>query len=93
MANRSETRVESDSLASVEIPVNALFGCINGIRADERRSKDLAEASLSVTALLTPHIGYDRAAAVADEARRRRQSVREVAHELTGIDVGKLGQS
>lgn len=52
--------------------------CIVGLEADEARCKDLVERSLMLVTALTPHIGYDKAAAVAKEALASGKTLREV---------------
>ena len=53
---------------------------MEGIRVDEVRAQELLDASppLLVTAL-APHIGYDRAAAIAKAAHHDGSSLREAA--------------
>ena len=55
--------------------------CIAGIKADERRSRERAEKSLSLATALSPLIGYARAAEIAREALRRDKTIREIAVE------------
>src|SRR5258705_7527560 len=45
--------------------------CIEGIRADEKRIRDLMERSLMLVTALAPRIGYDNAAKVAKTAHAR----------------------
>ncbi len=56
--------------------------CVAGIEADEARCRELAEGSLALVTPLAAVIGYDRAAAVAKEAGRRRVGVLRVALDL-----------
>ncbi len=59
-------------------------GCIRGIEADVARCADLAARSPMLATALTPHLGYERAAAVVAEAQATDRSLREVvlAHNL-----------
>jgi fumarate hydratase class II len=53
--------------------------CVVGIRADEKRIKELMERSLMLVTALTPKIGYDNAAKVAKLAHQRGTTLREEA--------------
>ncbi len=53
--------------------------CVVGIKADEARIRELMERSLMLVTALTPHIGYDRAAAIAKTAWAEGLSLREAA--------------
>jgi len=44
--------------------------CVEGIRADEKRIRELMERSLMLVTALAPRIGYDNAAKVAKTASR-----------------------
>jgi fumarate hydratase class II len=63
--------------------VAALFAerCIDGIEIDAARLGASVEQSLAMATALVPHIGYDRAAALAKEAWQSGRTVREVAQE------------
>ncbi len=52
--------------------------CVAGIEADEARCQELVGRSLMLVTALAPHIGYDRAAAVAKEALAKGKTLREV---------------
>ena len=56
--------------------------CIEGIRADEKRIRDLMERSLMLVTALAPKIGYDNAAKVAKSAHARGTTLREEAVRL-----------
>jgi fumarate hydratase class II len=56
--------------------------CIAGIRADEKRIRDLMERSLMLVTALAPKIGYDNAAKVAKSAHARGTTLREEAVRL-----------
>jgi fumarate hydratase class II len=51
---------------------------VRGLQANRARCEELVEQSLAMVTGLTPVIGYDRAAAVAQEAYRTGRTVREV---------------
>ncbi len=53
--------------------------CIRGLKANADRCTANAERTLALATALVPIIGYDNAAAVAREAYRTGQSVREIA--------------
>jgi fumarate hydratase, class II len=60
--------------------------CIRGIEVDGRRIGELLSGSLMLVTALTPHIGYDRAAAIAHRAHAERSTLREAALE-TGVSA------
>jgi aspartate ammonia-lyase len=57
-----------DLLFALEILSNAVRNlrarCVDGIRADRKRCRALAEESVAITTILNPIIGYERAAAI-----------------------------
>ncbi len=53
--------------------------CVEGIRADEKRIRDLMERSLMLVTALAPRIGYDNAAKVAKSAHARGTTLKEEA--------------
>ena len=53
-------------------------GCVAGLEVDETRCRELVDRSLMLVTALTPHIGYDAAAAVAKEALVTGKTLREV---------------
>jgi fumarate hydratase class II len=69
-------------LESIELLANvaAAFGerCIAGIEADPSRCAEFIELSLSMVTALVPRIGYDRAAAIANESVASGRHVREI---------------
>jgi len=67
--------------------------CVAGIRANERRIKELMERSLMLVTALAPKIGYDKAAAIAKTAHKRGTSLREEALRsgaVTGEEFDRL---
>ena len=67
--------------------------CIVGLEADAARCRELVDRSLMLVTALNPHIGYDRAAAVAKEAFSSGRTLREVvlAHKL--MDAATLDRA
>jgi fumarate hydratase class II len=55
--------------------------CIEGLRADERRCRQMVEQSLALATALVPEIGYDRAAEIAKKAFASHKTIKEVAKE------------
>jgi aspartate ammonia-lyase len=80
----------------IEIMGNAVervgSGCIEGIKADEKRSREQAERSLGLATALSPLIGYARAAEIAREALRRDKTIREIAGEMGILDRAKAAR-
>ncbi|MGC2777477.1 MAG: class II fumarate hydratase [Bradyrhizobium sp.] len=56
--------------------------CVTGIRADEKRIRELMERSLMLVTALAPKIGYDNAAKVAKSAHQRGTTLKEEALRL-----------
>ncbi|HXN67438.1 MAG TPA: class II fumarate hydratase, partial [Bradyrhizobium sp.] len=56
--------------------------CVVGIRADEKRIRELMERSLMLVTALAPKIGYDNAAKVAKTAHARGTTLKEEAVRL-----------
>jgi fumarate hydratase class II len=63
--------------------VSRLFAlrCIDGIRANDERCQQYAEASPSIGTSLNPYIGYERAAEVIKESVRTGKSIRQIVLE------------
>jgi fumarate hydratase class II len=59
--------------------------CIDGIRANEEGATRSAESTLAAATALNPHIGYDRAAEIVNEAASSGRMLREIAAEM-GVD-------
>ena len=53
--------------------------CVTGIQVNEARTLALLESSLMLVTALVPHVGYDRAAAIARRAQSTGTSLREAA--------------
>ena len=56
--------------------------CVSGIRADEKRIRELMERSLMLVTALAPKIGYDNAAKVAKTAHANGTTLKEEALRL-----------
>jgi fumarate hydratase class II len=63
--------------------------CIDGIEPNRETLERYAELTLSVATALNPHIGYDRASEIVEEAVASGRSLREVAREA-GVDEETL---
>ena len=55
--------------------------CVSGIEANRAGTTRGAESTLAVATALNPHIGYDKATLIVQEATRSGRSLREVARE------------
>ena len=64
--------------------------CVEGIRADEKRIRDLMERSLMLVTALAPKIGYDNAAKVAKSAHARGTTLKEEAVRLGFVSAGEF---
>ncbi|MCW5703909.1 MAG: class II fumarate hydratase [Xanthobacteraceae bacterium] len=64
--------------------------CVTGIRADEKRIRDLMQRSLMLVTALAPKIGYDNAAKVAKEAHARGTTLKEEALRLGFVTAAEF---
>jgi fumarate hydratase class II len=64
--------------------------CVAGIEADEARCRELVGRSLMLVTALTPHLGYDAAAAVAKEALATGRTLSEVVLARKLLDPATL---
>jgi fumarate hydratase, class II len=64
--------------------------CVEGIRADEKRIRELMERSLMLVTALAPRIGYDNAAKVAKSAHARGTTLREEAVRLGFVSADEF---
>jgi fumarate hydratase, class II len=55
--------------------------CVDGLRANRERIAELVDRSLMLVTALSPSIGYDAAAAIAEKAHHEGRSLKEVAVE------------
>jgi fumarate hydratase class II len=74
-------RLLTDAVASFDAH------CARGIEPDRARIADLLSRSLMLVTALSPHIGYDRAAAVAHHAHANGLSLREAALALGAVSA------
>jgi fumarate hydratase class II len=83
-----------DLLDSIELlsaaSENFLNRCIRGLEADRDRTTAYAWQSLANVTALVPEIGYERAAAIAQEAYRTGSSILDVAKQKSGIPEERL---
>jgi fumarate hydratase, class II len=56
--------------------------CVEGLRANRERIRELVDRSLMLVTALSPRIGYDRAAEIAKKAHHEGSSLKEAALEL-----------
>ena len=79
-----------DLLDSLQLLADAMASfsahCVEGLEVDAERVRDLMQRSLMLVTALTPHIGYDRAAAIAKHALDQGLSLREAALAVGGLD-------
>jgi fumarate hydratase class II len=64
--------------------------CVDGIRADEKRIRELMERSLMLVTALAPRIGYDNAAKVAKSAHARGTTLKEEALRLGFVSASEF---
>ena len=64
--------------------------CVAGIRADEKRIRELMERSLMLVTALAPKIGYERAAQIAKAAHQRGTTLREEAIRLGYVSAAEF---
>jgi len=55
--------------------------CISGITANRQKCTENIEKSLAMATYLVPHVGYDKAALIADKAHEKGKSIKEVVLE------------
>ncbi len=59
--------------------------CVEGLQLDAARARALLDGSLMLVTALAPHIGYDRAAAIAKHAHTHGLSLRDAALAVGGL--------
>jgi len=64
--------------------------CVEGLKANEQRCREMAERSLALATALAPEIGYDRAAELAKKAHASGKTIKEVAREEGLLPEEKL---
>ena len=68
---------------------NFRLKCIDGIVATEKGPESV-EAGLAICTALAPVIGYDNAAAIAKEAAKTGETIREVSRRMTDLTEEEL---
>ncbi len=66
--------------------------CARGLEADEARIREHLEQSLMLVTALTPHIGYERAAAIALAAHRQGLALRDAAIASGQVSAAQFDQ-
>jgi fumarate hydratase, class II len=66
--------------------------CVNGIKANEARIQQLVEQSLMLVTALNPHIGYYKAAEIAQAAHKNGTSLKEEAVRLGYLTAAEYDQ-
>ena len=66
-------RLLADAMSSLDMH------CVRGMEADRARIAELVARSLMLVTALNPHIGYDRAALIAQKAQAEGSTLREAA--------------
>jgi aspartate ammonia-lyase len=64
--------------------------CVEGIRADDARCRELLDRSTAVATALSPYIGYAKTAEVAKESVSSGKSIRELVMERKLLDAEQL---
>jgi fumarate hydratase class II len=72
--------------------ISRLFAdtCVDGLVANEERTREYAESSPSIVTPLNRFIGYEEAAKVAKQALAERKTIRQVVLDRGYVDQGKL---
>jgi fumarate hydratase class II len=66
--------------------------CATGIEANRARIDELLERSLMLVTALNPHIGYDKAAAIAKKAHREGTTLKAAALALGYVSAEQFDQ-
>lgn len=66
--------------------------CVAGLQANEEVMAASVERSYALAAALTPEIGHEKAAAIAQSAEATGKTVREVAEKQSGIPTKRLNE-
>jgi fumarate hydratase, class II len=74
-------RLLADAMASFTVH------CVEGIAVNIERTTELMQRSLMLVTALAPHIGYDRAAAIAKHAHAHGTSLRDAALQIGGVSA------
>jgi fumarate hydratase class II len=89
--NVGKPLIALDLLDSLRLLTDAMSSfrahCIEGLEVDADRARALVEHSLMGVTALVPHIGYDRAAAIARHAQATGIDLRRAALEVGGVSA------
>ncbi|MYM98857.1 class II fumarate hydratase [Duganella vulcania] len=66
--------------------------CVHGIEPNRERIAELMERSLMLVTALAPHIGYDKAAAIAKKAQHEGSTLKEAALALGYVSAEQFAQ-
>ncbi len=83
-AHLQSLRLLTDGLRSLDAH------CLRGMTANASRMADSVARSLMLVTALVPHIGYDKAAAIAKRAHEQQQSLREAALALGWVSADEF---
>jgi fumarate hydratase class II len=64
--------------------------CIDGMTADEERTRAMAESSPAIVTPLNHYVGYDEAAAIAKQALKEGKTIKDVVIERGHVASGKI---
>ena len=64
-----------------------------GTKANVEVAEGYVERSISMATALNPHIGYDRAAAIAKKSHATGRTVREIAYEESGLSREQIDEA
>ncbi len=67
--------------------------CVEGIRANEERTRELLERNPAIATALNLYIGYDRASEVAKKSAQEGRSVRDVVLEMGLLDEDRVDEA
>jgi fumarate hydratase class II len=79
-------RLLGDGMASFE------EHCVRGIEPNRERIAELVKGSLMLVTALAPHIGYDKAAAIAKKAHKEGTTLREAALALRHVTAAQYDE-
>ncbi|MGQ0625464.1 MAG: class II fumarate hydratase [Sporichthyaceae bacterium] len=83
-----------NTLASIRLLTNVsrLFAdrCIDGLRADEARCRELAESSPSIATPLNQFLGYDEVASIVKASITERRTIRDVTAARGHVQAGRI---
>lgn len=94
--NYLNTACASNLLHSIRIMGDSVgaftCNCVKDITANKERITELMNESLMLVTALTPHIGYDKAAKIAQQAHKERTTLKEAAkkHGMSEEDFNKF---